>query len=110
MGIVHQQRYQRDRTIDAQSNARSDPYAEAFRAVDSLMARIDVQLDRLEVRVTRLEREALQNAVTVTPVTPVTRRHVVPGLDPDIRDAARRHARNERQRRYLARKKQRPGI
>jgi hypothetical protein len=114
MGIVHQQRQIRDRTIDATLN---EPSEVAF--ADGL-ARLEARIVRLEGLVTQLSRDALRDAVTaslvtrdassVTPVTPVTRRHVVPGLDPQARDSAKRHVRNERQRRYRERKKQRPAV
>jgi hypothetical protein len=124
VGIVHQQRQIRGRTIDARPN---EPSEVAF--ADGL-ARLEARIDRLEALVTQLSRDALRDAVTdavtrngvtrdaqsdagdaqrVTGDAVTKRRHVVPGLDPDTRNVMKRHARNERQRRYRERKKQQPG-
>jgi hypothetical protein len=104
VGIVHQQGYQRDHTID--DRPLRDPIAERFE-------RLEARLDRLEALVTQLTRDALRDAVTET----VTRDAVTRDAQGDTGDAQRvpgdgvtkRHAHAERQRRYRERKKQRPG-
>jgi hypothetical protein len=99
VGIVHQQRQIRDRTIDARPN---EPSEVAF--ADGL-ARLEVRIARLEVLVTQLSREALRDALTPSPVTRDTTRDGQGDAVTVTRDTTRRHAHAERQRRYRERKK-----
>lgn len=96
MGIVHQQRQIRERTIDARPN---EPSEVAF--ADGL-ARLEVRVVRLEALVTQLSRDATvtHNAEAVTPVTPDDRNAIT---EPVTARNAYRNA--ERQRRYRERKK-----
>jgi hypothetical protein len=117
MGINHLQAAQRARTIDAHPRAPgspSDPYGEAFRAVDFLIQRLETRLDQQEAAlralhdtVTELQaalrKTVTHNAEAVTPVTP-DRDFVTEAVTP--RNAYRNA---ERQRRYRERKKQSPG-
>ena len=81
MGIVHQQRQIRDRTIDAQANGAT------VEPVTSRVAALEAALAAVTSRVTELEAAlfGVRNAVTS------------------------RSAAAERQRRYRERKKQQPG-
>lgn len=93
MGIVHQQRYQRDRTIDAQPN---DPIAEPFLVLAKAIEQVTQRVTGLEAAlraVTSLEAD-LASRVTALEAPGTTR------------DTTWRHAHAERQRRYRERKKQ----
>jgi hypothetical protein len=118
MGINHLQAAQRARTIDAHPRAPgspSDPYGEAFRAVDALIQGHEARIAKLEAALLA----PVTHNVFVTPIPPgrdaVTRDAQSDAGDAGdaqrvTRDAAiKRHAHTERQRRYRERKKQSPG-